>query len=1300
MRRTKRREKKDLKQPLALLLAVILIAGSSGGAGPPPILAALSGAGGTSVLFGETESDETEESTWEESTWEESTWEESTEVESSLVEESSEVCESSWVEESSEVYESSWIEKSSEVYESSAEESGSAQEETSKTEESSLGEESSEEESSLEEETSGEETSEEESSLGEETSAEERSLEEDTSEEESSPEEETTETEESRFDEETSEEETSKDESSIEEESSLSEDTSEVESISEEETSGEETSEEETSDIENSTPDEPPEEHTTETPTGQSKTPKTEAPTEQSKTPKTEVPTERSEVPGTEPPSEPPTEPSREPSREPPTEPSTEPSTEPPTEPSSPLMGKNTRLSFRRFSEEESWRVVYGDISGKQTWYDFRADGDVPLPEGAIEYSVEVLEGSHQAVKMSRDGILSVSGPGVFRVVAAFPGNENFRKSRTSCILHVKAEAEKEGQFISFSGAEKTYCLGTDNGWISVEKARVKDSDPVRYWLDPSLPGISCDKETGAVKVSDFRLLSQSLEASGGNNTLKLWAEKEDGPQYGKDRTSCLIRIAYAKIPEHSWRIEGKTGNNGWYLSPVTIRPARGWKISAECLPGTFADGMPLSASAETLSFYLRNAVTGEIGCVRKTEPVRIDAQPPTGLRAVFSRDAQNSNSSGTSDSSGEKPVTVTFSAVDEGSGVAAFRYILWNSQTELPPSKAVWSEIRPERYEPGKTAEASIRIPEGVLSQNSFSLSVCAVDAAGNISESVTEKHMVMRENISPELDVEMGLPVEAQAGNSYYSGDIQIFLHLKDRAFSPERLHISVTRGQAGYPVNLHWREESAGLWQGEILLQEEGSYSLQLRYLSETGEEVEYHSPKLILDRTMEDPLILLNGRAAQGKAMAGEANLSVILKEAHLKRYGVSVRQTDRFDRTKDITPGSEKWRIYTESDSTQISLGSIDRQQEKDGVYHVHVWAEDLAGHRREQEASFSINRFGSVYEYDSYIRWLLAGSRLVRKVEKDLIIREYNASPLESGSQDVSITRDGQFVDEPVYGLHSVENTDTGEDDWNLCEYIISRDNFRQDGIYTVSIFSQDKAGNASENIGSGKQSIRFRVDKTPPEIQNISGLEQEIVPGDTQVIHYVVYDAVGVESVGIYVDGILKEENRFLPDTTLADGDYTLTLSQEYQNLRFVARDMAGNITDTDRTGFQSGFSACRRIRGGNQTKKASGNPVLRVFPVLFDWLLALPERIQEGAKSVSPQEDISSPGNMDAGKLYDQDLAESESVFYSADPDQEELSDHSAEPSKMNHWIWLLFTLPVVSAGYAFHRRKSSHT
>ena len=338
---------------------------------------------------------------------------------------------------------------------------------------------------------------------------------------------------------------------------------------------------------------------------------------------------------------------------------------------------------------------------------------------------------------------------------------------------------------------------------------------------------------------------------------------------------------------------------------------------------------------------------------------------------------------------------------------------------------------------------------------------------------------------------------------------------------------------------------------------------------------------------IDTTYEDMITI--GGVENGKAYGYEDQVipTVNIQDINLDSYTIKLVGQQK-GKTIDLT---EDVNALLKVGSTEVN-GSFDIFkviQDLDGIYTLTVHAEDKATNVDDETVVFTVNRFGSVYQYDDYLKDLIAdGGKYVQDVEQDLTITEYNADKLKEGSWKIEITRDGRPLENVKFSVTPETNTNIqpGESGWYQYKYTISKENFEEDGIYKISISSEDATGNTPENSNYEDMGISFRVDSTAAEISSVVGLEEAIINAQSVTVKYTVFDTMGIKKIMVYVDGkVVSEITDFAADPNNYAGSFILTERTSAQNVRIVVEDMSGNITDTEAKTFAPAYSFNRDV-------------------------------------------------------------------------------------------------------------------
>lgn len=389
------------------------------------------------------------------------------------------------------------------------------------------------------------------------------------------------------------------------------------------------------------------------------------------------------------------------------------------------------------------------------------------------------------------------------------------------------------------------------------------------------------------------------------------------------------------------------------------------------------------------------------------------------------------------------------------------------------------------------------------------------------------------------------------------YYNRQRRAVITVEEHNFQPEDVAITITAERAGEeiaaPLVSGWTG-AADRHSASVLYDYDGEFTFHIACNDLAGNQgKDYPEDHFIIDLTPPELEIMnIRNKSANNQ----EAAPGIRYSDEHLNPGGVAVRLSGAGNGEVDLEPQ----RIPVPGGQV-IQYENFPRKKEMDDLYTLFVSVSDLAGNVSEETVLFSVNRFGSVYQFDSATQEALARYYLNRPT--GLKVTEINVDTLEF--REVVCSRDGELRALRQGEDYQVIQSDSKEG-WKVYTYEIGPDNFQENGIYTVTIYSEDRASNHSSN-GIKEKEIAFAVDTAPPTVV-VTGVEDHARYYDTRRIATIdVKDNLALLRAEVWLNGNLVRT--FDQEELSASGGVVTFLLQDqddWQTLYVKAADAAGN--------------------------------------------------------------------------------------------------------------------------------------
>ncbi|NMA80055.1 MAG: hypothetical protein GX967_05360, partial [Clostridiales bacterium] len=401
------------------------------------------------------------------------------------------------------------------------------------------------------------------------------------------------------------------------------------------------------------------------------------------------------------------------------------------------------------------------------------------------------------------------------------------------------------------------------------------------------------------------------------------------------------------------------------------------------------------------------------------------------------------------------------------------------------------------------------------------------------------------------------------ASNGN-YYSDSRRATITINERNFDSDNVVINMSASVDGReiaPPNINGWSTNGDIHTATIDFTTDALYEFDISYIDMAGNIApSIPMQTFYVDRTA--PTLEITGvqnRSANNDSVVpiiSYTDINLDIGNVSISLIGANRGEVDIVGNYTDVKNG----RIFTFAD--------FERSQEIDDIYTLTASISDKAGNETSQSITFSVNRFGSTYNISDSTKAIL--DQYIKN-EIELEITEINVDRLENYS--LKYSRDGVVFDLEETNDYTVTRSG-GDGQWQEYNYRIFAKNFTQEGNYIVTIYSEDRAQNLSDNKIK-KQEIRFSIDKTAP-ICITTGIESNMIySGNNQRLMFNVKDNIATNNVKVMLDGELFKEWDS-SDILSMKGDFELLIpSANYRrNLEIIYTDKAGN---TDATAIEN---------------------------------------------------------------------------------------------------------------------------
>lgn len=326
-------------------------------------------------------------------------------------------------------------------------------------------------------------------------------------------------------------------------------------------------------------------------------------------------------------------------------------------------------------------------------------------------------------------------------------------------------------------------------------------------------------------------------------------------------------------------------------------------------------------------------------------------------------------------------------------------------------------------------------------------------------------------------------------------------------------------------------------------QVTYSDDGEYSLSISGNDLSGNSSNTVSfTKFIVDK--KTPEVTLSG-VQTGVSYKSNVKFTLTANDINIDTDRSTVELTGRTNGSMKLTGGFE-------GNVGSFSFTGVSEEEIYDDLYTIYYSIYDLAGNVYEDTVVFSINRYGSDYEFTEEHMLNNIVSR-----SSDIMLVESSVDRLDLGSSRVVIIRDGNSIEYDL-DLVSVKESGGTEGEW-VYSYSIDSSAFDSDGKYQVQLYSKAMDGTDNSSLS---QEFSFILDSSEPEVI-VSGVESdEYYLEVSKNVAIDVRDLTGVNILKAFINDTEVDVN------VGEDGLYYVTMNEstDEQSLKVFAVDKAGN--------------------------------------------------------------------------------------------------------------------------------------
>ena len=400
----------------------------------------------------------------------------------------------------------------------------------------------------------------------------------------------------------------------------------------------------------------------------------------------------------------------------------------------------------------------------------------------------------------------------------------------------------------------------------------------------------------------------------------------------------------------------------------------------------------------------------------------------------------------------------------------------------------------------------------------------------------------------------------------SNYYKTDRTATISVTEHNFQADRVIVNVTATDDGNAVTAPqisgWTSDG-DINTATIYYGSDAYYTFNISMQDMAGNSSdEFTEQNFYVDKTV--PELSISG-VENNTANSGTVIPVISYSDTNYDESLVSITLTGANRKTIELD-GS-----YAEQHNGRVfTFKDFANEKSIDDIYTLTASITDRAGNVSTQTVVFSVNRFGSTYELSSSTENL--NGTYVKSTE-DVVLSEVNVNQLTN----IKLTL---YKNDATIVLKENEDyrvsISGGNGQWYQYTYTVFAKNFSENGVYRITIQSDDATGRTQKTDQDTKNvEIQFGIDNEPPVI-NVKNLESKTTYAmESKEVEMTVRDNLKLGQVIVELDG--NEYKTWsgdeLEQIVQNGGNFTFNIdgnSTSAHNIVVYASDAAGNGAKT----------------------------------------------------------------------------------------------------------------------------------